>query len=80
MTKSCNNCKHDFIDVPNEPCKECYNHSEFEPIPQTNADRIRNMTDEELAIWIMKHDTITEREGRKYGLEILDWLKAEVEG
>lgn len=42
-------------------------------IPQTNADRIRAMTDEELAEWIYTH--------RWNDLDgLLDWLKQEVKG
>ena len=58
------------------------------PQPQTNADRIRSMTDEELAEWL---DTITAK-AQAYGYECadscpndcplpenwLDWLKEEV--
>lgn len=49
------------------------------PKPQTNADRIRNMTDEELADWF---SSIAEEAVRSGG-EIksscwLDWLKQEV--
>lgn len=52
----------------------------FSPIKQTNADRIRNMTDEELAKWF---DTVTQD---ALGGSTWDekgwfrWLKAESEG
>ena len=47
--------------------------------PQTNADRIRNMTDEELAAYILnfKNTYGEEYEGES---SFLDWLKAESEG
>lgn len=47
--------------------------------PQTHADQIRAMTDEELARWIIN-------EGQKFGEEfegymsLLDWLRQEAEG
>ena len=45
--------------------------------PQTNADRIRNMTDAELAEWVFRHDTITYCHGRLNTEELLQWLKSE---
>lgn len=49
------------------------------PQPKTNADRIRSMTDEELADWIWGAETA----GRAYGpwgkKAWLDWLKKEGE-
>ena len=47
----------------------------LKPKPMTNADRIRNMSDEELAEWLHYHYEnyvfITES-------EVLEWLQAEV--
>lgn len=49
--------------------------------PRTNGDRIRAMTDEELAIWIVKR---TEGWGMPecdlYVQSWLDWLRQEVSG
>lgn len=45
----------------------------------TNADRIRSMTNEELAEWISKHDCHTNLYGYDPKEAILDWLKQEVE-
>lgn len=55
MRKNCETCKHDSLETP--ICDECYNTSDaptkWEPAahykPDTNADRIRAMSDEELA-------------------------------
>lgn len=44
----------------------------------TNADRIRAMTDEELAEWIHKHDCHTNLYGYDSREAVLDWLKQEV--
>ena len=41
--------------------------------PKTNADRIRAMTDEELADYLRWHDDLYSR----YGMDWLDWLKQE---
>lgn len=44
----------------------------------TNADKIRAMTDEELADWIMSHDCKTNLYGYLSREETLDRLKQEV--
>lgn len=41
--KECNQCPYEFNDKNLEPCKDCV------PKKKTNADRIRAMSDEELA-------------------------------
>lgn len=48
------------------------------PQPQTNADRIRSMTDEELAEWAT---TVGRTFGEEYEgyMSALDWLKSPVE-
>ena len=52
----CNNCKHTNVDARDYPCNECkhavttFNH--YEPI--SNADVLRNMTDEDLAEFLDK--------------------------
>ena len=48
--KTCDTCTHykpRFI-----PCYGCHNNDGWEPKPQTNGDRIRAMTDEELAKFV----------------------------
>ena len=45
----------------------------------TNADRIRAMTDEELAEWIHKHDCHTNFYGYDPIEAVQDWLKVEGE-
>jgi hypothetical protein len=50
----CNNCKYDSKESNEFPCVECsHNRAVDYYEPKTNADRIRNMTDEELAEAIM---------------------------
>lgn len=46
----------------------------WKPIPQTNADRIRSMTDEELANWF----AIISSSKPQSSPEWLEWLKEEV--
>lgn len=50
--QDCDSCKHGLKGSREIPCNECsiYDREGYEP--KTNADRIRNMTDEELAEWI----------------------------
>lgn len=49
-------------------------------LPQTNADRIRAMSDEELAEFLAEHQKIgdVEEHGDEYRQLWLDWLKQEV--
>lgn len=60
--------------VPIRRTTGCTYHT---PKPQTNADKIRGMTDEELADWVWG----AESSGRAYGPRgkkaWLDWLKEE---
>ena len=70
----CGNCKY------NDDCTkviriEMENCTEYRPV--TNADRIRVMTDEELAEWIHKHDCHTNLYGDVSKEAVLDWLKQE---
>lgn len=73
-------CQHNSNSRENEPCCRCDSR-------KTNADRIRNMSDEELAEWISTKDTCGQC---AYELEcvcmkvpctngILKWLQSESE-
>lgn len=76
----CDNCKYKMCWEYAEPCSSCTDMT-GEPTnwkPQTNADRIRAMTNEELAEWINKHDCYTNLYGHDSKDAILDWLKQEV--
>lgn len=87
--EGCGVCKHTDVDAKEYPCKECIHNvatitDHYEPM--TNADRIRNMTDEELA------EFITDAENYGYNgtsiagydhecgcyRDMLEWLQAEV--
>jgi hypothetical protein len=65
------NCQHNSNSRENEPCCGCDNR-------QTNADRIRNMSDEELAEFLI---TFKNTFGEEYEGEAscMDWLQSEVE-
>ena len=60
--KNCDNCRYDAWDyVGTKPCGECNSGKDAPTMweaganyePPTNADRIRAMSDEDLAYWIM---------------------------
>ena len=73
---SCN-CQHNSNPRDNEPCRICDSR-------QTNADRIRNMSDEELASWyVIKCEIMMGTKCQKPLKTckdcILDWLQAEAD-
>lgn len=51
--KDCVSCVHEYLSPMSDTCRECgiamLNYKEAKPKRITNADRIRAMTDEELA-------------------------------
>ena len=69
-THTCN-CKHNSNSRDSEPCCRCDSR-------QTNADRIRNMSDEELAEFLIafKNTFGEEYEGEA---SCMDWLQSEAE-
>ena len=86
---TCNNCKHAKTSLMAEPCYSCYCMSHWKR--PTNADRIRSMTDEELAEWIERIRMLCANDGCGRAcplyeicysmaiepVETLDWLKQE---
>lgn len=48
--RTCDTCKN--YDAERRPCRWCKNMNGWEEKPQTRADRIRAMTDEEMAEWL----------------------------
>ena len=56
--KDCVSCVHEYLSPMSDTCRECgiamLNYEEAKPKRITNADRIRAMTDEELADWFIK--------------------------
>lgn len=74
----CKNC----ANMDNEYCFACDNGNQFKPM--TNADRVRSMTDEELAMWINDVTTnalsvlaLGSNKQTKTIFYWLDWLKQE---
>lgn len=83
---SCETCKYTNEDGNGTHCRGCIHNAEDHYKPITNADRIRNMTDEELALIIMcPYDnlpgecTCEEDDSRANCIKCcLEWLQAEV--
>ena len=64
----------------------CENESNFRPLYETNSDRIRSMTDEELAAWMIQwtdcYDCVARARGccksdESCAGSICNWLKKE---
>ena len=68
---SCN-CKHNSNSRDNEPCCICDSR-------KTNADRIRNMSDEELAEFLSVHDLALNGNDLPMLTDWLEWLQSEAE-
>lgn len=68
MERDCNTCKYSECWEYADPCLSCAGGNKWEIY--TNADKIRSMTDEELADWL---------EPRTCQWGWLDWLRKEAE-
>ena len=77
----CGKCK---IQRGRPVCNSCFSYDKFIPIAITNADRIRSMSDEELAEFLCKvksdyqwadHEFPSEEECGEW----VEWLQSEVE-
>lgn len=76
--KSCENCRYRAIDEDCLPCSACIDlGSDLSGwVGTTNADRIRGMSDEELADFLCHWDLCGSTEGLGYNTEKVgnDWL------
>ena len=66
------NCQHNNNSRDNEPCCRCDSR-------QTNADRIRNMSDEELAEFLAIHDLGSKGNDLPMFTDWFEWLQSEAE-
>ena len=88
----CYICEFENTDGADEPCVSCLGCYDEQPtmfkrrVPHTNADRIRGMSDEELAEWV--YIMVCKGRGcgicpmsdwRAPGIGITEWLKSPVE-
>ena len=69
----CDSCRYQN-DFEFHACHICHMERDMYKPKRTNADRIRAMTDEELAVWLAKNDP--ECDPPEWWL---DWLKQKVE-
>lgn len=84
----CDKCKNVNKRPHEEPCVNCTHNAQEHFAPMTNADRIRNMTDDELAEFICDFstcdictdicDTTTSCNRAGAIVKIAKWLQAEV--
>lgn len=63
-------CPHCVFEKTEANCRGCFEGSHYKPKPITNADRIRAMTDEELAYFMANIEPCRESAW-------LDWLRRE---
>ena len=85
----CEKCKHIDVSAEKYPCSECDSNVNdlFESKNQTNADRIRHMSDEELAEFLEKNGMceLCEHRDKENCFEenckkgFLKWLQSEAE-
>lgn len=93
--KDCVSCVHEYLSPMSDTCRECgiamLNYKEAKPKPITNADRIRSMTDEELAGILAMQRVVSppwcaenydcpyaDQDPVRCDLCALDWLRQEV--
>ena len=78
MRDGCKNCKYELQDEHLEPCLHCEGTSQGDKYTaMTNADRIRNMSDEELAEILM--DVSMGMLFDRKIMNVKNWLQSEVE-
>lgn len=83
----CKGCKYERQDEHLEPCLHCDGMNQGDKYARaTNADRIRAMNDEELAEFLeaaenagYKDSSITPKDETGFSMDMLEWLKSEVE-
>jgi len=87
IIKECDNCKHIMTDTESFPCNRCKRNAvdKWEPMPKkTNADRIRSMSDEELAslIYVITSKSVLfdETDAKETAIpKLLKYLQSEAE-
>ena len=77
--ESCSKCKFDGKAPTEEPCSNCIHNAREHFSPHTNYTFIRNMSTEEMALWLYNHDTITAEKGRLSREELEEWLHTDAE-
>ena len=76
--KFCNTCAHRSKTDADSPCNRCFGCDEWEA-PKTNGDKIRAMTDEELADFLCNNTECGScKFGHWTGCTVREWLKLPV--
>ena len=86
---TCVNCKYAGRPTYKSPCSECKGYSKHEPVEiRTNGDRIRAMSDEELAAYFGQYTLCTQIQDKHSGWCdaqpvcsgcLVEWLKQPAE-
>ena len=77
--RGCSTCSNLGTSKHEYPCNECTNNRATDHYkPMTNADAIRNMTDEELATVFAHMQKFAVEEGAETKESLLEFLQAEV--
>ena len=80
-TKCCSTCKNKRIRTTDEPCNTCITEYSYNGVlpsytpRMTNADRIRSMSDEELAEFIWDYNFMHHEKPQ----ELIEWLRQNVD-
>lgn len=75
--EGCDKCQHNGKGLKEYPCNTCIYNAIDHYKPMTNADRIRNMTDEELAEFLTNYLADEDFTKKMYGkaYHCLKWLQ-----
>lgn len=71
---NCEGCRYAY-DNDATVCKTCCQNYKDKYQKRPFGDEVRVMSDEELADWIVKHDELTEKNGRLSHEELVNYFK-----
>ena len=78
--KSCETCAYIGKSENDYPCNKCTRNASDKWKPMTNADKIRSMSDEELAEWLTKITDDAQLDARtKCNYQWADWLQSKAD-
>lgn len=76
----CKLCKYENCSMESKECMGCKQNAVDKYKRMTQADRIRSMSDEELAEFLIHVETLGYNDSSVSGkLEMIEWLQSEVE-
>lgn len=78
--ESCDKCRYSSKSENEYPCNKCVHSATDKFEPKTNADKIRAMSDEELAEWLTRITDDAQLDAKtKCNYQWADWLQSEAE-